>query len=156
MADLYLEDGIDEALPAAVALAARAAARGLGFRNVAQLSQAGRRALVRGVASAARELVRGRPQSVRALPRLARSTARVAQRQVPTPQRAVQVVRRGLPQTARRVAQNPRLAERLAQPATQGPLTRPTNLGRGVRTSSIGAGRTLHINGPATLTITPR
>lgn len=58
VADLYAEDGVDEALPAAVALAARAAARGLGFANVAQLTQAGRRALVRGVASAARELVR--------------------------------------------------------------------------------------------------
>jgi hypothetical protein len=59
MADLF-ESGIDEALPAAVALAARAAARGLGFRNVAQLTQPGRRALVRGIAAAARELVRER------------------------------------------------------------------------------------------------
>lgn len=157
VADLYLEDGIDEALPAAVGLAARAAARGLGFRNVGQLSMASRRALVRGVAAAARELVRSRgPQAVRALPRLARSATRVAQRQVPTPQRAVQVVRRGLPQAARRVARSPRMVRQLSQPRSPQPLARPTDIGHGMPTAAAAGRRTLHIDGPATLTITPR
>lgn len=162
MADLYIEDGVDEALPAAVGLAVRAAARGLGFRNIAQLSLAGRRALVRGVAAAARELARGAgPQAIRALPRLARSATRVAARQVPTPQGAVQTVRRGLPATARRVARNPRLIRRLAQPASPRPasprpLARPTNLGRGRTSSQLVPGRPYYISGPATLTITPR
>ncbi|WP_407279560.1 hypothetical protein U5817_02125 [Aromatoleum evansii] len=159
VADLYLEDGIDEALPAAVGLAARAAARGLGFRNVGQLSMASRRALVRGVAAAARELVRSRgPQAVRALPGLARSATRVAQRQAPTPQRAVQVVRRGLPQAARRVAQSPRMAASLARARARPPrpLARPTDIGHGMPTGGTGQRRVIHINGPATLTITPR
>jgi len=158
MIDLYTEDGVDEALPAAVALAARAAARGLGFRNVTQLSQAGRRALVRGVASAARELVRSRsPQAVRALPRLAATAARVSQRRVPTPQRAVQTLRRGLPQTARQLAQNPRAAQRIARTTTPRPLARPTGIGRGVPgPRPAGGPRQYTFSGPVTLTITPR
>lgn len=154
--ELY-EDGVDAALPAAVGLAARAAARGLGFRNIGQLSLAARRALVRGVASAARELVRSRtPQAMRALPRLARSAAQVAQRQVPTPQRAVQVVRRGLPRAARQLAQNPAAVRRLAGRAPAAPLARPTDIGHGMPERSSARGRSFHINGPATLTITPR
>jgi hypothetical protein len=160
MADLYVEDGVDEALPAAVALAARAAARGLGFRNVAQLTQAGRRALVRGVAAAARELVRGRgPSAVRALPRLARSAGRVATRSVPTPQAAAQAVRRGLPQTARRVAQSPRALRRLEQPVAarrRAPAARDPRLGRGMPTRRITGPRTFYIDGPVMLTVTPR
>jgi hypothetical protein len=157
--DLYTEDGVDEALPAAVALAARAAARGLGFRNVAQLSQGGRRALVRGIASAARELARSRmPQAIRALPRLAHSAARVAQRRVPTPQRAVQTLRRGLPQTARQIAQSPRAVQRLTTNANAPrPLARPTNIGRGLPgPRPRGGPRQFTFSGPVTLTITPR
>jgi plasmid stabilization system protein ParE len=158
--DLYAEDGVDEALPAAVALAARAAARGLGFRNVTQLSQTGRRALVRGVAAAARELVRGRsPQAVRGLPRLAHAAARVAQRRVPTPQAAAQALRRGLPQTARRIAQNPRAAQRVARAAAAAPrpLARPTTIGRGMPGPRPASGpRQYSFSGPVTLTITPR
>jgi hypothetical protein len=162
MADLF-EEGMDEALPAAVALAARAAARGLGFRNVAQLSQAGRRALVRGVGAAARELMRQRgPRAVRALPRLAQSAARVATRQMPTPGRAAQAVRRGLPRTARRVAQSPQTLRRLARPAggaapaARAPLARDPRLGRGQPTSRITGPRTFYIDGPVALTVTPR
>lgn len=161
MADLYAEHGVDEALPAAVALAARAAARGLGFRNVAQLSQSGRRAVVRGVAAAARELVRGRgSRAVRALPRLAHSAARVAARSSGTPQRAAQAVRRGLPRTAKRVAQSPRTLGRLAQPAggrrALAPLARPTRIGHGVPSQHLAGPRTFHIDGPVTLTVKPR
>jgi len=144
-----------------VALAARAAARGLGFRNVAQLTQAGRRALVRGVAAAARELVRSQgPRAVQALPRLARSAARVATRTAATPQQAVQAVRRGLPRSARRVAQNPQALRRLARPGTaapaRAPLSRDPQLGRGAPTQHVVGPRTFHIDGPATLTVTPR
>jgi len=159
MVDLY-EEGADEALPAAVALAARAAARGLGFRNVAQLSEAGRRALVRGVGAAARELARtGRPGMVRALPRLVTSGARVAQRRVPTPQGAVQTLRRGLPRAAQRVARTPALARRLAHTPARPtrPLSRPTDVGRGTPGARPASGpRTYRFRGPITLTITPR
>jgi hypothetical protein len=164
LADAF-EDGLDEALPAVVALAARAAARGLGLRNMSHLAQAGRRALVRGTAAAARELVRQRGRSaIRALPRLAASAARVATRRAPTPQRAAQAVRRGLPATARRVAQQPQTLQRLAQPAAggarpaaaAGPLTRDSQLGRGQRTRRISGPRTFYIDGPVALTVTPR
>jgi hypothetical protein len=158
--DLFAEDGVDEALPAVVGLAARAAARGLGFRNLTQVSQAGRRALVRGVASAARELVRQRgPRAVRALPRLAQAATRVAQRRARTPQQAAQAVRRGLPQTARRVAQNPQVVRRLAQRQRAGapaPLARPTAVGRGMPMATAGGGRRRYtFQGPVTLTISP-
>ena len=153
VADLYDDEGLDEALPAMVGLAARAAARGLGLRNVAQLSQAGRQALVRGVASAARELARrAPPQAMRALPRLAHSAAKVAQRRVPTPQQAAQAVRRGLPAAARQVAQNPRVVRQMARPA---PLARPTDLGRGMPDARPAGPRTYRFHGPVTLTISP-
>jgi ABC-type transporter Mla subunit MlaD len=158
--DLFAEDGVDEALPAVVGLAARAAARGLGFRNLTQVSRAGRRALVRGVAAAARELVRQRgPHAVRALPRLAAAATRVAQRRARTPQQAVEAVRRGLPQAARRVTQNPQVMRRLAQPQRTGapaPLARPTAVGRGRPAAAAGGGRRRYtFQGPVTLTISP-
>lgn len=162
MAELYVEDGVDEALPVAVALAARAAARGLGFRNVAQLTQAGRRALVRGVAAAARELVRRQgPRAVQALPRLAHSAARVATRSTATPQQAVQAMRRGLPRTASRVAQSPQALRSFARPGARSrpaaaPLARPKELGRGMPSRRIAGPRTFQIDGPVMLTITPR
>ncbi len=160
VADLFIEDGVDEALPAVVALAARTAARGLGFRNLQQVSQAGRRALVRGVASAARELVRHRgPRAVAALPRIAQAATRVAARRAPTPQRAVQQVRRGLPQAARRVAQNPQVVRYLSRPqrsaAGPGPAARPAAVGHGVPGGRCGA-RTYTFQGPVTLTISPQ
>lgn len=158
MAELYIDEGMDEALPAAVALAARAAARGLGFGNISQLSLAARRSLVRGVAAAARELIQRRgPQAVRALPRLVQSAARVARRNAPTPARAVRTLRQGMPQTARRVAANPQALRRLARPVPPGrAVGRDPALGHGTSGNRIGARRTFHIDGPATLTITPR
>ncbi|KUE85244.1 hypothetical protein ASL20_29630 [Cupriavidus necator] len=157
MIDLYANDGIDEALPAAVALATRAAARGLGLSNVAQLSAAGRRQLVRGVASAARELVRaGGPGATRALAPLARAATRVARQRQQPPNQAARALRRGLPQAARRVVANPRMLDRLAQPAPPGPMARPTGIGRGVRTIRPRRPRTFHFGGPVTLTVAPR
>ena len=158
LADAF-EDGVDEALPPMVALAARAAARGLGYRNLAQLTQGGRRALVRGIAAAARELVtRGGPAAARALPRLARTATRVATRRAPTPNQAVQAVRRGLPQTARRMAQSPRTLQRLAQPAsrTPRPLARDASVGRGRRLEPLPGARTFLVDGPVQVTLTPR
>ena len=150
LADLY-DDGVDEALPGMVGLAARAAARGLGFRNVAQLSTAARRALVRGVSAAARELARSRQSGgVRALPRLAHAAGRTAARTSPTPQAATQALRRGLPRTARQLAQQPQALRQAARP-----LARPTSLGRGLPANTVSGPRTLRIDGPATLTITP-
>lgn len=158
MADLYTEDGVDEALPALVALAARSAARGMGLRNVAQLTQAGRRALVRGVGSAARELVRGNgPSAVRALPRLTHAAARAAQRGAATPARAAQVFQRQLPATARRVAQSPRLMQRLEQPAraraARARHEQPTRPGFGMPAARPGRVRTYNFPGPITLTM---
>jgi hypothetical protein len=154
LAEAY-QDGIDEALPPAVAMAARAAARGLGFPSVARMSIAARRALVRGVATAARELLRTRSRrAIRTLPALARSTARVAARNAPSPQQAAQTVRQQLPRVAQRVARQPGAMQQAARAAN--PLTRPTGIGRGRPQRRITGRRTFHIPGPATLTITPR
>lgn len=159
MAELYVDDGIDEALPAAVALAARGAARGLGLPNITQLNQAGRRALVRGVAAATRELVRGAgPQGLRALPRLVNSAVRVTRRNPGTAQRAVQNLRRALPRAAARLTQSPRTLRALTRPRGPGagPLARPSDIGRGLSGTRLSGSRTFHISGPVTLSITPR
>lgn len=166
MVDLYAEDGVDEALPAAVGLAARAAARALGWQNVGQLGDAARRALVRGVATAARTLVRQQgPQAVRALPRIAQSTARVARRRKVPRRQLPQTVARSLPRTTQRVASQPQVVRRLSQPmstastartprgGTAAPLSRPTNLGRGTPTVVRGTARRFRLDGPIELTI---
>jgi len=168
MADLY-EDGVDEALPAAVGLAARAAARALGWRNTSQLSQAARRALVRGIATAARTLVnrQGAP-AVRALPRIAQAATRVAkQRQVP-PAQIPRVVSRTVPRIARQTSRNPRAVRQLARPMSQtgprprppspsrptsGALSRPNDIGRGSPGNTQGGVRRFRFHGPIELTI---
>ena len=161
LADAY-EDGVDKALSGMVGLAARAAARGLGFGGLTQLSQAGRRALVSGVTTAARELMRSRqPGAMRVLPRLARATTRTMRRRNVPPQQAAQTARRTMPATARRVAQNPQVLRRVTQSSTASrvrPLTRPTDLGHGRRTQTIARGttRVFRINGPTELAITVR
>lgn len=163
MADLF-EDGVDEALPPAMALAARAAARGLGFRNVQHLTQAGRRALVRGVASATRSLMAQRDRrAIRALPRLATSAARVASRTAPNPQRAVQLVRRRLPPAAARVAQDPRQIRQLARPMPMrgqaGPVPMPITAGALAGPGGIqrlNRVRRIYIDRPTVLTLRPR
>jgi len=160
LSDLFVEDEIDAALPATVAMAARAAARGLGFRNIAQLTQSARRALVRGVGAAARELMRGRGrQGLRALPRLAHAAGRVATRTTPTPQAAVRTIRKHLPHTARQIAQNPQAMRRATRSAPRrrtGPVGRDPGLGRGRPHQSIRGQRTFYIDRPVRLTITPR
>lgn len=155
MADLYVEDGIDEALPAAVALASRAAARALGWQNVGQLSHAARRALVQGIATAARTLInRQGPHAVRALPRIAQATSRAARRHQAKPQQAARITARQTPRTAQRVAQQPKLVQQLAQPtAKTRPLARPTDIGRGAPAILRGTTRRYRFDGPIELTI---
>jgi hypothetical protein len=159
MADLY-DEGVDEALPGMVAMAARAAARGLGFQNLSHLGQAGRRALVRGVAAAARELMRSRdPQAIRQLPRLTHAAGRTAARTAPTPQQATQRIRRALPRTARRVATQPQAlppATRSRPASVASPIGRPRHLGRGHRPRAVIGQRSFKIDGPVTVTISPR
>jgi hypothetical protein len=132
MADAY-EDGVDEALPAIVGLAARGLARGLGHRNVSQLGQAARRALVRGVATAARTLVNHHgPRGARVLGRLAHVTGRAAARGAQHPRQAAQRIARTLPRVAQRVAQQRGAVQRLARPLTRRRLS-PAARVRGVR-----------------------
>jgi hypothetical protein len=72
-------------------------------------------------------------------------------------------MRRSLPQAARRVAGSPQTLQRLAQPsggaapdAAPAPLARDPHLGHGRPGHHITGQRTFHIDGPATLTVTPR
>lgn len=133
LADAY-EDGVDEALPAIVGLAARGLARGLGHRTVGQLGQAARRALVRGVATATRTLVnRHGPRGARAAGRLAVRAGRVARRGAANPQHAAQRVARVLPRAAQRVAQRTPVVRQLAQPMSTRSSRALAPTARGVR-----------------------
>jgi len=148
MADAY-EDGVDEALPAIVGLAARGLARGLGHRNVSQLGQAARQALVRGVATAARTLVnRHGPRGARALGRLAHVSGRAAARGAQHPRHAAQRVTRALPRVAQRVAQQRGAVQRLARPLARRGLS-PAARSRGVRPPVGTAGPGALRGGPA-------
>jgi hypothetical protein len=156
MADLY-EEGVDAALPAAVGLAARLAARALGGHNLAQLSPQARRAFVHGIAAAARHLVQGAgPAGVRALPRIAASSAQAARRQRTPPQRIPQQVGRTATRAARTIARRPRAVGRLAQPMSRTPAaSRPAGVGRGVPSVTRGSARRYVLHGPVELTIRP-
>jgi hypothetical protein len=160
MADLFADDGFDAALPAAVGLAARVAARSLGSSAARPLPAGAARALVRGVGAATRELVRERgPHALRALPRLVRAAARAAQRLAATPERAALIVRQRLPVAARSVVRDPHLMQRLEHPAT-GPRPRRTRhppLAPVSPAARPGRVRTYNIPGPITLTmVAPR
>ena len=155
MADLY-EDGVDAALPAAVGLAARLAARALGGHNLAQLSPNARRGFVRGIAAAARHLIQGAgPSAVRALPRLAASSARQARSRRTPAQQIPQQVGRSVTRAARAVARRPRAAQQLSQPISDGRATRPAGIGRGVPSITRGSARRYVLHGPVELTIRP-
>lgn len=156
MADLY-EEGVDAALPAAVGLAARLAARALGGHNLAQLSPQARRGFVHGIAAAARHLVQGAgPAGVRALPRIAASSAQAARRQRTPPQRIPQQVGRTATRAARTVARRPRAVGRLARPISRTPAaSRPAGVGRGVPSVTRGSARRYVLHGPVELTIRP-
>lgn len=160
MADLY-EDGVDAALPAAVGLAARLAARALGNQNLARLSPDARRGFVRGISAAARHLIQGAgPAGVRALPRIAASSAQAARRQRTPPQRIPNQVGRTATRAARSVARRPRAVNRLSRPmspstASTPGAARPAGVGRGVPTVTRGSARRYVLHGPVELTIRP-
>ncbi|HBK57468.1 MAG TPA: hypothetical protein DDZ76_14455 [Xanthomonadales bacterium] len=157
MADLY-EDGVDAALPAAVGLASRLAARALGPGMLARLSPTARRAFVRGIAMAARNLVSGAgPEGVRALPRLAVSGVRAARASGASPARlparTSQLVRRASAAAVRRPQAMTRLARPLAAPAPA--ALRSPGLGRGTPSIPRGTTRRFAFDGPVELTIRP-
>jgi len=161
MADLY-EEGVDAALPAAVGIAARLAARALGGRALSQLPPASRRAFVHSIATAARHLVQaGGPTAVRALPRLAAAGARAARQQRTPPRRVPQQVARTVTRAARSAARNPRAIRRLAQPLSQrgggggGAAGRSPGIGRGTPSITRGSARRYVLQGPVELTIRP-
>lgn len=160
MADLY-EDGVDAALPAAVGLAARLAARALGPQNLARLSPNARRGFVRAIGAAARHLIQGAgPGGVRALPRIAASSAQAARRQRTPPQRIPNQVGRTATRAARSVARRPRAVGQLSRPmspSTAPPpgAARPTGVGRGVPSVTRGSARRYVLHGPVELTIRP-
>lgn len=160
MADLY-EDGVDAALPAAVGLAARLAARALGHQNLARLSPNARRGFVRAIGAAARHLIQGAgPAGVRALPRIAASSAQAARRQRTPPQRIPNQVGRTATRAARSVARRPRAVSQLSRPmspSTAPPpgAARPTGVGRGVPSVTRGSARRYVLHGPVELTIRP-
>lgn len=163
MADLY-EDGVDAALPAAVGLAARLAARALGNQNLAQLSPAARRGFIGAIGAAARHLIQGAgPAGVRALPRIAASSAQAARRQRVPPQRIPNQVGRSATRAARTVARRPRAVSQLSRPlsprasrtAALPGAARPTGVGRGVPSVTRGSARRYVLHGPVELTIRP-
>jgi len=156
MADLY-EEGVDAALPAAVGLAARLAARALGGQALGQLSPTARRGFVRGIAAAARHLVQNAgPAGVRALPRIAASSAQAARRQRTPPRRIPNQVGRTATRAARNVARRPQAVRRLAQPMSPtASAARPSGVGRGVPTVTRGSARRYVLHGPVELTIRP-
>lgn len=168
VADAY-EDGVDEALPAIVGLAARGLARGLGHRNVGQLGHAARRALVRGVATAARTLVnRHGPRGARALGRVSQAAGRAARRGARTPQQAAQRAARGVPRVAERVAQQGGTVRKLARPLSPGrsPAARARGMRPHLGTAGPGApreprgtvsgDRVLRLRGPVEIVIRQR
>lgn len=155
MADLY-EDGVDAALPAAVGIAARLAARALGGRALSQLPPASRRAFVHSIATAARHLVQaGGPTAVRALPRLAAAGARAVRQQRTPPRQVPQQVARTVTRAARSAARSPRAMRRLAQPLSGGGAGRSPGIGRGAPSVTRGSARRYVLNGPVELTIRP-
>jgi hypothetical protein len=160
MADLVIDDGIDAALPIAVALVARAAAGALSDDDATRLTPAARRALVRGVGAAAHELVReGGTPALRALPRLVQAAARAAQRGAETSEAAARTMRCRLPAAARRLAREPRLMQRLELPAghARDLRSRPPLGASGMSAARPGRVRTFNLPGPITLTmVTPR
>lgn len=130
LADWFAEEDLDEALPVLAGLAARAVLRPALRRVATQLSTPVRRQLVRSATQAARTLVsRQGPQALRALPRIVQSIGRAAARRRLRPATLPRAIR----QTTARVAMQPRLVRRLAQPvATDRLVPRQATFGRGM------------------------
>jgi hypothetical protein len=140
LAELFAEEGLDEALPVLGGLTARALLEPLSAgRGTAPV----RRQLVASATQAARTLVgRGGPEALRALPRLADSMARTALRRGLRPAALPQALRR----TVAQVASQPALLARLARPGRRHSPIRP---GRG-------AAQRLVVPGPVEIRILSR
>jgi hypothetical protein len=124
LTELFVEEGLDEALPVLGGLAARALLRPL---SAGRIGAPLRRQLVASATQAARTLAeRAGPEALRALPRLAQSIGRTAGRRDARPAALPQTLRR----TAVQVASQPALLARLTRPGRKRSSTR-TGLGHG-------------------------
>lgn len=125
LTDLFVEEGLDEALPVLGGLAARALLQPL---SAGRIGSPLRRQLVESATQAARTLAgRAGSEALRALPRLAQSIGRTAGRRDVRPAALPQALRR----TAVQVASQPALLARLMRPGRKRSPAR-RGLGRGV------------------------
>ena len=142
LTDLFVEEGLDDALPVLGGLAARALLQPL---SAGRIGAPLRRQLVESATQAARALAgRAGPEAVRALPRLAQSIGRTAGRRDVRPAALPQALRR----TAAQVASQPALLARLLRP---GPKRSPTRTGL-----DRGAPQRLVVPGPVEIHILSR
>lgn len=136
LSDLYVEDGLDEALPVLAGIAARRLVVPMLARGARSLARPLARQMLQSATRAARTLVntQGR-QAVRALPAIARNVARRAVRTATRPAALPQTLVRA----ATQVAARPELVSRLSRPQAGAVHAR--------------TGRVFQINGPVEITI---
>lgn len=148
LADLFVQEGMDEALPILSGVVARVALRPLLQRNGAIAGQAVNRQIVRGATQAARNLVsRQGAQAIRALRPIATSVGRVAVRRGMKSAALPNAIR----QAVATVAAQPTLARRLAQTTVQ---TGRTEVPRSrLSISGDGVPRRFVVNGPVEIII---
>jgi hypothetical protein len=145
LTELFVEEGLDEALPVLGGLAARALLQPLSAGRTGRIGAPLRRQLVESVTQAARTLAgRAEPEALRALPRLAQSIGRTAGRRDARPAALPQALRR----TAAQIASQPALLARLMR---SGPKRSPTRTGLG-----RGAAQRLVVPGPVEIHILSR
>jgi hypothetical protein len=127
LTELFVEEGLDEALPVLGGLAARALLQPLSAGRTGRIGAPLRRQLVASATKAARTLAgRAGPEALRALPRLAESIGRTAGRRDVRPAGLPQALRR----TAAQIASQPALLARLIR---SGSKRSPTRTGLGHR-----------------------
>jgi hypothetical protein len=145
VAELAVRDR--RAIPVVAGLAARAVLK----NRAASMSLPQRRQAVKGAVRAAQTLVQqGGPRAIRALPKVARSVRRTAAAKgTPASVRA-----KVLQRTAAKVAQNPRLLQKLARPSPRAQALLRRAWGGGF-TGDYGGSQTreLTISGPARISI---
>jgi len=145
LTELFVEEGLDEALPVLGGLAARALLQPLSAARTGRIGAPLRRQLVESATQAARTLAgRAEPEALRALPRLAQSIGRTAGRRDARPAALPQALRR----TAAQIASQPALLARLMR---SGPKRSPTRTGLG-----RGAAQRLVVPGPVEIHILSR
>ena len=144
LADLFAEEGLDEALPVLGGLAARALLRPL---SAGRIGAPLRRQLVESATQAARTLAgRAGTEAVGALPRLAQSIGRTAGRRDVRPSALPQALRR----TAVQVASQPALLARLMRP---GRKRSPTRTGLDISSGRHGTPQRVVVPGPVEIHI---